>query len=353
MIVSIGMLAWNEESGIASTIRSLFQQTVFTPESPSQVERWELIVVPNGCTDKTARVAKEAIAECLSALNIQNCDASVIELKTPGKSNAWNQFIHEFSRKDADLILMVDADIEFGEPDTILNSVNELHENRSADVVVDLPLKDILKKEKKSFLERISIAVSNDRLKGQVGIAGSFYCGRASVLRGIWMPIGLPGEDGFLKAMIITDLFRSEVDLSRLVRVKGASHYYEAELSFSAIFHHELRLVMGAALNCYFTWDFLRFATDPKGDGAGVLIRRCLENDPNWYKNYINNEIRNRGFWVLPRGILFRRFSTLSNVSAGNRVAKLPVAFMAFLFDLVVFFVANRLLKRGRGIGFW
>jgi len=352
MIVSIGMLAWNEEDGISNTIRSLFRQSAFI-ESDSLVDEWELLVVPNGCSDATARVAAAALEECMGSLGVKNVKCAVRELGQPGKSNAWNHYIHQLSRKDADFILMVDSDIEFDHPDTVSNAIRELHADPLASVVVDLPLKDIVRKKQKSLLERLSVAVSNDRLSNTIGIAGSFYCARAAVLRGIWMPVGLPGEDGFLKAMIVTDLFRSDVDGRRLVRAKNASHFYEAESTITGIFRHELRLVIGTALNCYFTWDFLKFATDPMGPGAGVLIKNCLERDPDWYRNYIANEIRNRGFWVLPRGMLFRRFSALKNSNAKAGFYKLILAICAFFFDLCVFYVANRKLKRGQGIGFW
>lgn len=352
MIVSIGMLAWNEEDGIANTIRSLFRQSAFVAND-GLVKEWELLVVPNGCSDGTASVAAAALEECVASLGVQNVKCAVREIGQPGKSNAWNHYVHQLSRKDADFILMVDSDIELDHPDTVVNAIRELQGNPLASVVVDLPLKDIVRKENKSFLERLSVAVSNDRLSTTIGIAGSFYCARAAVLRGIWMPVGLPGEDGFLKAMIVTDLFRSEVDPRRLVRAKNASHFYEAESTFSGIFRHELRLVIGTALNCYFTWDFLKFATDPKGPGAGILIRNHLEHDADWYRNFIMNEIRNRGFWVLPRGMLFRRFSAISGLSRGVVIKKLPLTICAFLFDLLVFSVANNKLKKGKGIGFW
>jgi glycosyltransferase involved in cell wall biosynthesis len=352
MIVSIGMLAWNEEAGIAATIRSLFQQTAFV-EKGGLVDTWELLVVPNGCSDATAKVAEAAVTDCISALGLRNVSFTVVELEQAGKSNAWNHYVHQLSRKDADFILMVDSDIEFDHPDTVSNAVRTLHGDSLAQVVVDLPLKDIVRKKRKSLLERLSVGVSKDRLSSTIGIAGSFYCARAAVLRGIWMPVGLPGEDGFLKAMIVTDLFRSDIDTRRLVRAQNASHFYEAESTISGIFKHELRLVIGTALNCYFTWDFLKFATDPQGPGAGVLIRNCLERDPNWYRDFIMNEIRNRGFWVLPRDMLFRRFSSLNGVPTNKYSTKLILAVCAFLFDLCVFIAANRRLKQGRGIGFW
>ncbi len=110
----------------------------------------------------------------------------------------------------------------------------------------------------------------------------------------IYLPIGLSGEDGFLKGMITTDQFRCKPNSERVIRAENASHYYEAESTLRGIFQHELRLVISTVLNCYFCWDFLAFATDPSGSGAGVLIRNQIQHDSNWYRNYINNQIRCR-----------------------------------------------------------
>ena len=37
--------------------------------------------------------------------------ALVHEVKTPGKVNAWNQFVHHASAQDADYVFLMDADI--------------------------------------------------------------------------------------------------------------------------------------------------------------------------------------------------------------------------------------------------
>lgn len=354
MIVSIGMLAWDEETGIAQTIQSLFQQSVFSSHPQGlHVAHWELIIVPNGCSDATATVASEALALCLSNLPIKNVTGSVIELSEAGKSNAWNHYIHDFSRRDADIFVMVDSDIEFDHPDTILNSIQLLIDNPQCSVVVDTPLKDFTKKQRRTFFEELSLKCSNETFTRDTGIAGSFYCSRTQTLRNVWMPKGLSGEDGFLRAMIVTDCFRSAVAPSRVARAENASHFYEGLTQPKAIFKHELRMVIGTALNCYFTWDFLKFATDPKGAGAGHLIRNCLEHDPDWYKTYIQNEIKNRGWWVLPRGMLFRRFSGFRDFPLRKKLKRMPFASLTFLFDLLVFLVANRRLKKSGAIGFW
>lgn len=354
MRVSIGMLAYNEADGIGKTIASLLAQSVFhAGATEAAVHEWEIVVVPNGCTDDTARVADEALHAGISALTDVCVTHAVRALAQGGKSNAWNHYIHEMSRPDADVIVMIDTDIEFGHVDTILNCLAELRNNTLAKVVVDLPLKDFVKKPKLSWIEQLSARNSSVQLASDAAIAGSFYCAAAQTLRQVWMPIGLSGEDGFLKGMIVTDFFRCEPDARRIARAANASHYYEGLTDLRSIFHHELRMVIGTALNCYFMWDFLKFATDPKGPGAGALIRDQLAVDPTWYRRTLENQIRNRGWFVIPRDMVFRRFATLRGGGWRRALRGLPLALAGTLLDVPAFWLANRRLRSGRALGFW
>jgi glycosyltransferase involved in cell wall biosynthesis len=55
MLISIGIMAWNEENVIERTLISLFEQSVFSGVNTDLPEaEWEIIVVPNGCSDRTA-----------------------------------------------------------------------------------------------------------------------------------------------------------------------------------------------------------------------------------------------------------------------------------------------------------
>ena len=354
MIVSIGMLAYNEAGGIARTIASLLAQSVFhAGAEQAAVDAWEIVVVPNGCTDDTARVADEALRRELAAISGVPVTHAVRVLAQGGKSNAWNHYIHELSRADADVIVMIDTDIEFGHPDTILNCLAELRNNPHARVVVDLPLKDFVRKPRLSWTEKISARSSKIQLEGGVGLAGSFYCARTETLRRVWMPVGLSGEDGFLGIMIVTDCFRCEPDFRRVARAANASHYYEGLTELRSIFHHELRMVIGTCLNCYFTWDFLKYATDPNGPGAGVLIRDQLAADPTWYRRLIENQIRNRGGFVIPRDMVFRRFASLRGIGWRRALRRLPLALAGTLLDIPTYWRANRKLRSGRALGFW
>jgi hypothetical protein len=65
------------------------------------------------------------------------------------------------------------------------------------------------------------------------------------------------------------------------------------------------------------------------------------------------NTIRNRGWWVLPRGTLFRRFAKVKDQRGASLLKALPVATMGFLLDVPVFVAANRKLKTQSTVGYW
>jgi glycosyltransferase involved in cell wall biosynthesis len=352
MKISIGILAYNEENVIGKMLNSLFRQSVLLPGPKVEGgDEWEIVVVPNGCTDQTAAVAKKELE--IFSKQSKNCCYKVEQVERPGKSNAWNLYVHEFSDKNAEILILMDADIEFDNKDTLQNCLQALKEDLHASVVVDLPRKHFEVSEKKGFREKISLRASSVTLESNPAISGQFYCGRTLDLRQIWMPLGLSVEDGFLYSMIVTNGFRQEPDVSKVVRAKEASHFFEGLFRISDLYRHELRLVIGTVLNCYFTWDFLRFATDPNGPGAGELIRSQLVKNPKWYESVLNNQIAIRGWWVLPRGMLFRRFNALRGKSLGNTIKGLPIVLIGFCLDIPICVQANRKIKKRQAIGFW
>lgn len=352
MNISVGILAYNEAAQISGTIDSFFSQSIFSAANQVPVNL-EIICIPNGCTDNTASIVQQAFDRHVKEINNDLISCEVIEIAEAGKSNAWNKYVHDYSCKNADALLLMDADIIFNESDTLKNMVTKLLETPTADVVVDLQIKDICYKKKKSLFEKISLKMSDNAGSDSVAICGQLYLGRSKALRKVWMPKGLPGEDGFLRALITTDMFRQKQDLSRVVRAEHASHVYEACSSLKEMFHHELRMVLGTCLNAYLNWDFLLYATDPNGLGAGDLIKNRELKDPDWYTKLMKNQILNHGFWVLPRGMLFSSFTKIKYKGARNLFKDVPLSLIAFFFRLPIYLVANYKLKKGSAIGFW
>lgn len=355
MLVTIGILARNEADSIGATVESLFRQSVFLSPGALAIPdvQWQVIVVANGCTDDTADRARDALKLACEKLPSEAIGWLVESLERGGKSNAWNELIHRISPSDTCVFVMIDADIEFGHPDTIANSIARLEADPSALVVVDLALKDFTRKKKLNLLERISVMQSSAREGHPPGIAGSFYCARSSTLRNIWLPIGLSVEDGFLATMVTSDFFRGSPDPSRIVRAENATHYFEGISDIRQVVMHEVRLVIGTLLNCYLCWDALLFLTPADGKGAGPIIRDLNASKPDWYPRMMANQIAVRGIWIIPTAMLFRRWTAWWRLPLLKKIIRLPVTIATFAFDLIVMIIANWRMVTGRAVGFW
>jgi glycosyltransferase involved in cell wall biosynthesis len=358
MLISVGILAHNEEKIISRTIGSLLKQSVFVSPEHTTDYLWEIVVVPNGCTDNTHEVSEHVLTETLQNLPGSIITSRVRSLALAGKSNAWNEFIHNLAHPSTEVVVMIDADIEFGHPDTLKNAVECLLQNEKTRVVVDLPMNDLTRKPNPNLLELLLAKASWIKFEGtSPGIAGSFYCARASTLREIWMPVGLPGEDGFLAAMILTDCFRSIPNSARVIRAANASHYYEGLTSLRKIIQHEIRLVIGTTLNIYLCWYTLAFLTTPSGPGSGHLIRALNDEMPGWYDKMMASEIASRGLWVLPHGMLVgcvrNRFRGWRKRTLIHRTLELPMRLGAIVLDVVVLWIANRKLRKNIAVGYW
>lgn len=60
MKIAIGIMVWNEERTIASTLDSVFAQTLFNTHR-SQIELIDVVVLANGCTDQSIPNAQQSI----------------------------------------------------------------------------------------------------------------------------------------------------------------------------------------------------------------------------------------------------------------------------------------------------
>lgn len=328
---------------------NLFQQSLFS--EPNACKAIEVVVAPNGCTDETAEVSRATLEELVSRCPHPSVRWRVCQIEQPGKSNAWNLYVHQFSDPAADYLFLMDADIEFLEPHTLRNMIGALETAPEGWVSVDTPVKDVALKKSKRPVERLSVSVSASSSGGAPAICGQLYCGRAAVLRGIWMPTGLPVEDGFLRAMILTDRFTSPEVFERIVLARSASHVFEAYTDLNRLLRHERWLVASSTINAFLYSDL--WANCNAQMDAGKLIERRNQQDPLWLRQLIEKALSEKGWWVIPRPFLFRRFQRLRHHPPLKAALRLPVAAIAFLADLLVFFQANLELRGGGGMGYW
>jgi glycosyltransferase involved in cell wall biosynthesis len=346
--LSIGIAAWNEESSLMPMLTSLAGQTIFA-RLEARGEGCEIICLANGCTDRTVEVARDFFIRLASDHpGRHGLGTRVAEISKPGKNNAWNRFVHEFSAPEARYLCLMDADIILDRPDTLELLVGKLESDSHLKCASGFPCKDIAAKPRPSLRERLSLAGSdiNDNTEGR--LSGMLYCMRAKVARNLYLPRDLIAvEDGFLKAAICTDYFREPVDISRVMAVRGATHLYEPYLSLGDYLNNQKRQMIGQT-TVHVVIEYLK--TIPEADRAnlGATMRRNDSCDPDWLKRQVNLHLaRNPTFWQLFPGIIGLRWRRLGKMRGRKRFTHFPAAAAGFAATILACWRASRFLRRG------
>lgn len=345
MKISIGILAWNEERSIATTIASLAAQSLLLNAAAGDIE---ILVVPNGCTDQTARVAADALDELRKKL--PGIRSAVHALEKPGKINAWNVFTHQLSDPASTFLILMDADIELVGDHTLGNMVAALKADPRAVISTDRPIKHIDLKTSRSLIEKL-LSGAGDMTRAAPGqLTGQLYCARAAALREIVMPEGLIVEDGFLKQMVCSEGYSKAPDNSRIVRARDAAHIFECYTSPSAVFHHQVRQAVGQTIYSYLR-DDLRRPEIPKPVFAE--LRRRTEANPTWLADLVKKSVARRGWWVMDTASITMRWRRARNARGTAKLRFAAIALAALCIDIPVFLVANHKLRTGRIKGIW
>ena len=346
--LSIGIMAWNEEASIVPMLASLFGQSIFA-QLAARNERCEIICLANGCTDRTVAVAAKIFAEMErdhpARLGLQ---ARVADISTPGRNNAWNRFVHEFSARETRFICLMDADIVFNRPDTLQLVLGELERNPRLGGASDTPVKNIADKANPSWRERLSLATSEmtGTIPGRLN--GMLYCLRAPIARNLYLPRDvLANDDGFFKAAICTDFFRAPLDAGKVVSVGGATHLYEPYLSLHDVLNNQKRQMIGQA-TVHVIIEYLLTLPESARAHLASTLQNLEVRDPDWLKKLIAAHVtRTRYFWRLFPGILGFRWVRLAQMRGLRRLTHLPAAAAGFAVTLVACWQAARFLRRG------
>jgi glycosyltransferase involved in cell wall biosynthesis len=346
--LSIGIMAWNEEASIGPMLASLFRQSVFGLLAAGK-EGCEVICLANGCTDGTVRVAADFFARMeREHPDRQGLGARVEDIPQPGRNNAWNRFVHEFSAPEARYLCLMDADIILDQPGTLELVIGELERNPHLGGASDCPRKDIAGKAALSRRERLSLAGSDMTGTIEGRLNGMLYCLRAGVARNLYLPRDLGAtDDGFLKAAICSDSFCAPCDPSKVVSVRGATHLYEPYLSARDFLGNQKRQMIGQT-TVHVLVTYLK--TLPESDRAnlGATLRRNDSRDPDWLRRLIDAHVaRTRMFWRLFPGILTFRWRRLRQMRGRVRPAHLAAAAVGFVVTLVACWQASRYLRGG------
>ena len=329
---SLGILAHNEEMGIAATLADLWKQTWLKTGADTEV-----LCVVNGSRDRTAEVARSFF----EAHPLPGTTARVIEIEKAGKANAWNEYVHRLSAVDAGLLFLVDADIGLPSPDTLERLAAALRDHPAATVSVDQPVKDLALRGDAGMTARLSKAAADLAAAGPPKLCGQLYAARAEALRRIRVPEGLLVEDGFIKAMLLTDNLRIPEDLSRIVRAEGAWHVFEAEAKISTLLRHERRILIGTVMNILLFGELQKAAAHGENIAEGIRVRNA--QSPDWVAREIGG--RWRDIW----GATVRETVGLPLKQwrqAGRPFRLLPGALARAAFNALAAFSAGRELRR-------
>lgn len=279
MNICLGMMAHNEERGIGDTLADVRRQDLWQMLDGEA----SLVVVVNGSTDRTAERARAA----LDGFAVPH---RVVVLEQAGKANAWNQFVHSLAPAASELLILADADIRLPQPDTLRALVEALAAQPEVVAAVDHPVKDLVGGKGSRVRDRLSLSASVLAAAGPPKLCGQLYAARAGALRAIFLPEPMLVEDGFIKAMLVTDGFTRPENESRLVRAAGAYHVFEAETSLDSVYRHEKRILIGTLCNIL----LFEKARSLAGEGIAVgdWMRRQTGSDPDWFRRLIREHGR-------------------------------------------------------------
>lgn len=336
--ITVAILARNEGASIGIMLSDLARQTIF-----ARPHSFEIVVFANDCSDDTAERARAAFAASFRA----PIRTRVHVTPEGGKTRSWNSMVHEVADPATDLFVFCDGDITFARTDAIAEMVGLWEESDMARAVTGYVVKDIAHKSSRSLLDRISLRLSDDaRLPNALN--GSLYVLGADEARKIWLPVPLPGEDGFLSATIKTNGFTEPPIEERVISPSTPTHYYEAH-SIAGYFRHEKRITIGTTIN---GWIFEDLWSRKLTQHAGQLIRRWNAEDPTWIAKLIRTRTGDRR-WVVPGRLFTGRLVPLRKLSLGKAAGRLPLALAATALNIVPTLTANQELKRDQAAGFW
>lgn len=367
--VSIGILAYNEETSIADTIESVLNQSIV--KEPPEGWEVEIVCVPNGCTDRTAEAATRALGRLGGGRDSRSVAGRVEVVERPSKHNAWNEFVHRLSRTDATHLVLMDGDVRLLGERTLESMLRRLLGAPDAYVCGARTVKDIDIPGFRvwSLRHRISSMASAIRRndtdqRGEAGFAGCLYACPAEACRRFVLPEVLVGEDSFLRAVWSTNFFTNAVGVSdprRVVSAEDATVLFEAYTGTASVLKNLRRRMVGLTINSML-YDRL-WAESSTGADAGVLLTRWAGEDPGWDRRLIAERIAARGSWVVLGGSfaswatsqqgLWKWFHRMRGMPLSKRVCRLPGACVGTMLHAYACISANRLVRTGRTEGLW
>lgn len=338
IVIDVGVFAHNEELSIGRTLSDLINQSIFSHDNVDI----RLVVLINGSTDDTEKISKRALAEST------HLNACVVPLDQPGKSRTWNKFVHSISRTEADYLICCDADIRLVSVQALEKLVGFINDRPSLHAVPSKPVKDLQSQVVLSISEKMILASSSSLDNWKNSICGQLYIARTETLRTIWLPIGLPVEDGFVRAMILTNNFSERENVERIDSDDSIYHIYESERSLIGLVRHQIRIVIGSAINSAI---FSRLRRENYANRPAFICQ--IAKDENWLQNFLASELPILPHGWVPFHFLTKRVRPILQRNRKFKTRLLILTLFGFCFDVLVYVFAQIKMARGYGANYW
>ncbi|MEY1556935.1 glycosyltransferase family 2 protein [Yoonia sp. R2331] len=339
----IGVFAHNEQDGIAALLGELARQDLF--DDP--ILDLRVHILANGCTDATVGRANGAIAELPATVGNR---IAVLDLELGGKSRTVHRFIHDIARRDATILGFMDADIVLPQADTIRRMIAALQDRPKLQAFTSCPIKDVVHDQLPTGLVGRIIGASGGGLADfKTAICGQLFVMRSAMARQIGLPAGLPVEDGFMRAMMLTDLLSAPENFDRIDGDEAIYHVYESIRTIPELIRHQVRIVIGSAINAVLFAKIRREAGDL--DAAHALLMRAAV-DENWLPDVIKAELPKWPYGYVPLHFLTWRVKAFF-AGSQKSLRRFALLLLGFGFDFVVYVLASLRMMFRPSAGFW
>lgn len=341
MQINIGIFAHNEENKICHTLQDLVDQSVI--HNPKY--QISIYVLANGCTDNTASQAQKFADE-----NLNNCKIFIEDLSISGKSRTWNHFVHKICKESScDIVVFMDADIKIPDKQSLQNLIDLLISS-GADAVNSKPVKDTSNLRNISFVQKLITASAGTFSDYKNSICGQLYATHFKSVEDLYLPVGLPVEDGFIRAMIISTYLTEPDNFSKITGTDEAWHEYESITTVSELIRHQQRIIVGSAINTAIFSEICRKA--PELQQRKQLLKNASEN-PAWLDQILKEQLPKFPYGYVPFHFFTKRQKKIFGRSDVNFLRKIFLSVSGLAFDLIVYAAASYKLARGKGAGFW
>lgn len=342
-VIDIAVFAYNEAANMAKLIEDVARQTVF---GRADVDI-RLLILANGCTDDTVAVAIAA-RDRLEADLARRIE--VMDFERGGKSRTMHHFIHVCSRGSADILGFMDADIHLPQTDTLDRMLGQLLTRPALQTFTSRPVKDVEHDgDGSSLMARIIAAGGGGLDDYRTAICGQLFMMRAAMARQIGLPDGLPVEDGFMRAMMVTDLLSAPEDLTRIDGDPEIYHIYESIRGIPELIRHQTRIVIGSVVNEVL---FARIDRDAATQAEAHELLMSASADPQWLGRVLKESLPRRPYGYVPFNYLFWRLRAYPD-SGKTGLKSLLMLGLGFGLDLVVYLRASFHMMTRPSSGYW